>query len=138
MPRNLQIASVFKEAGLIEKYGSGIKRVIKAFLDYELPEPVFEEIQGGLNVTVYKKVNGGVSGGVNGGVKGGVKSSISVLLDIIVNRPGMNTKQISKILKTPAKTVEKWIKNLKDQNLIEFKGAPKTGGYYIKQEKGKK
>ena len=137
MPRNLQIASVFKEAGLIEKYGSGIKRVIKAFLDYNLQEPVFEEIQAGLNVTVYKQVpdgvNGGVNGGVDGGVNGGVKSSTSVLLDIIVNRPGMNTKQISKILNTPAKTVEKWIKNLKDQNLIEFKGAPKIGGYYIKQ-----
>ena len=129
MPRNLQIASVFKEAGLIEKYGSGIKRVIKAFLDYNLQEPVFEEIQAGLNVTVHKQAPDGVNGGVNGGVK----SSTSVLLDIIINRPGMNTKQISKILNTPAKTVEKWIKNLKDQNLIEFKGAPKIGGYYIKQ-----
>ena len=27
IPRNKQIASVFKEAGVIEKYGSGIKRV---------------------------------------------------------------------------------------------------------------
>jgi ATP-dependent DNA helicase RecG len=29
--RNKQIASVFKEAGIIEKYGSGIRRVLEAF-----------------------------------------------------------------------------------------------------------
>jgi len=32
--RNKQIASVFKEAGIIEKYGSGIKRVLEAFQGY--------------------------------------------------------------------------------------------------------
>ncbi|NCO15045.1 MAG: hypothetical protein COZ36_01980 [Piscirickettsiaceae bacterium CG_4_10_14_3_um_filter_44_349] len=30
----------------------------------------------------------------------------------------------------PVKTLERWLKQLKDQNKIEFKGAPKTGGYY--------
>ncbi len=32
--RNKQIALIFKEAGLIEKYGSGIKRVLQAFDEY--------------------------------------------------------------------------------------------------------
>lgn len=37
-----------------EKYGSGIKRVLEAFSEYDLPQPVFEEIQKGFKVTVFK------------------------------------------------------------------------------------
>ena len=143
MPRNLQIASVFKEAGLIEKYGSGIKRVIRAFLNYELQEPLFEEIQGGLNVTVYKKVTGGVNGGVNGGVTGGVKESVNggeeveeaKMLAYMDSHPGQNAKQLCVRFGISLRTTERRLKNLKDQNLIEFRGAPKTGGYYFKQKK---
>lgn len=53
--RNKKIADVFKAAGLIEKYGSGIGRILKAFRDYGLPTPKFEEMSGGFMVTVYKK-----------------------------------------------------------------------------------
>ena len=45
--RNKQIATLFKEAGIIEKYGSGIKRVLESIKSYGLKEPSFEEIQDG-------------------------------------------------------------------------------------------
>lgn len=51
--RNRLIADMFREGGLIEKYGTGIRRILKAFRDYGLPEPKFEEIAGGFRVTVY-------------------------------------------------------------------------------------
>ena len=50
--RNKQIASVLKECGIIEKYGSGIRRVLETFKEYDLPQPVFKEIQSGFKVTV--------------------------------------------------------------------------------------
>ena len=28
---------------------------------------------------------------------------------------------------------ERWIKNLRDEKLTVFRGAPKTGGYYVKE-----
>lgn len=43
-PRNKKIAEAFKEVGLIEKYGSGIRRIIDAFRQHGSKEPVFEEI----------------------------------------------------------------------------------------------
>ena len=52
-PRNRQIAKLAKDMGLIERYGTGIKRVRKMFVDYGLKEPTFELISGGLAVTVY-------------------------------------------------------------------------------------
>lgn len=53
-PRNKQIADLFKEMGDIEKYGSGIRRVMKMFSDYGLPVPEWKVNSGGMLVTVRK------------------------------------------------------------------------------------
>lgn len=29
------------------------------------------------------------------------------------------------------RTVERYLQKLRDSNVIEFRGAPKTGGYYV-------
>jgi ATP-dependent DNA helicase RecG len=55
IPRNLQIANIFKEAEIIEKYGSGIKRIIESFRNYGLREPLFEQTMGGISVMAYKE-----------------------------------------------------------------------------------
>jgi len=52
--RNKQIATLFKEAGLIERYGSGIKRILESFAKYDLELPLFEELQRGFRVIVSK------------------------------------------------------------------------------------
>lgn len=52
--RNRKIADMFKEIGLIEKYGTGIRRILNGFVDYDLPEPRFEEIGGGFRVTAFR------------------------------------------------------------------------------------
>jgi ATP-dependent DNA helicase RecG len=128
-PRNLQIASIFKEAGLIEKYGSGIKRVIQEFKDYGLPGPVFEETQGGISVTIFnnminEEINEEISGGVSGGVNG--------LYEVIKSNPGKNTKAYASLLNVPPKTLEKWLIKLKKEDKIKFVGSSKTGGYFVK------
>ncbi len=53
--RNRKIADFFREAGIIEKYGSGIKRITNAFIDYGLASPVFEDFQNGFRVTVFNE-----------------------------------------------------------------------------------
>ena len=52
-PRNKKIAEFFKDMGLIEKYGSGIQRIIGYCKDENCPLPVFENISDGFLVTVY-------------------------------------------------------------------------------------
>jgi len=44
-----------KITDIIEKYGSGVKRVIKLFKEYGSKEPLFEDRLGGMVVVVYKK-----------------------------------------------------------------------------------
>lgn len=52
-PRNKQIASIFREAGLIEKYGSGIKRVLQAIQKVAGKIPIFEYSGGFFKVTLF-------------------------------------------------------------------------------------
>jgi ATP-dependent DNA helicase RecG len=124
--RNKQVATIFKELELIEKYGSGVRRVIDTFVAYGLREPEFEATQGGMAVTVFKatpeEVNGGVSGGVN--------TELVPLLQLIQAQPGLKTTQLVTQTGKPQRTVERWLKQLKQEQKIEFRGAPKTGGYY--------
>ena len=125
-PRNKQIASIFKEAGIIEKYGSGIKRVMQSMSDAGSPTPVFETIADNFKVTLFPM--GEISGG---GVSGGVNN----LLDFIKANPGKKSKEIKAALNLPQRTLERWLKELREQKKIEFQGPPKTGGYYFSDEK---
>lgn len=51
-PRNKLLADVFKDLGLIEKYGSGIQRIINYFKEEQLPTPELQNISDGFMVTV--------------------------------------------------------------------------------------
>ena len=41
--RNKAIANIFSQMGLVEAWGSGIKRILNAAKEYGLPEPKFQE-----------------------------------------------------------------------------------------------
>jgi ATP-dependent DNA helicase RecG len=43
----------------------------------------------------------------------------------------MRIPELSKKLHMPAKSLERRIKQLREEGRIVFKGAPKTGGYFI-------
>lgn len=131
--RNKQIASIFKELDLIEKYGSGVRRAIETFIAYGLPEPEYEATQGGMAVTVFKKpFNNGQDNLIksNGGVSGGVNGGVTKLRLYIQAHPGQRASDIATGLNLPLRTIERWLKKLKEAKTIEFRGASKTGGYF--------
>jgi ATP-dependent DNA helicase RecG len=55
-PRNKLIAQIFYDVELIERYGSGIQRIIEACKKSGLPAPVFEERFGGFLVIFRKDI----------------------------------------------------------------------------------
>ena len=93
------------------------------FKQYGLPKPIFEYTWTAVVATFYKIVE--IDGGVNGGVNEGVNS----LLELIKNNPNKRSTFFSKELNTSVKNIERWIKQLKNENQIKFEGSPKTGGY---------
>ena len=78
--------------------------------------------------------SGGVNGGVSGGVNGGVDPELDNMLKLIQTQPGLRVAELARQVDKPARTVERWVKQLKSRQLIEFRGASKTGGYYPKEQ----
>jgi ATP-dependent DNA helicase RecG len=119
-PRNPLIADVCFKGGFIDLWGSGTVRIINACKEYNLPSAEFGEQNGGFIVTLFK--GKGVNEGVNEGVNG--------LYTLIEQNPGQRTPFFIEKMKAPGKTIERWIKQLKNEKKIEFRGASKSGGYY--------
>ena len=58
-PRNKQIADFCKDLGIIEKYWSGIRRILDYFREEKLRLPVFGNISDGFMVAVFADKVGG-------------------------------------------------------------------------------
>ena len=72
-------------------------------------------------------------GGVNGGVKsksGGVNLE-ELIFETIKNTPGLNAPALAERLQKSLRTTQRYLKSLSDAGKIEFRGAPKNGGYHI-------
>jgi len=118
--RNKLIALMFKELGLIEKYGSGISRIKGFCKSHNIIEPKFEEKQKGFQVTLYKKKR---------------DVGINELYDFIrLNQPIRISQIKEKFTTVTTRTIERWVKQLKDENKIEYIGSKKTGGYHAKEQ----
>lgn len=62
----------------------------------------------------------------------GVTEGVNLLLKTIQKNQGKRVPQLAKMLNIPPKTIERWVKQLKDDEKIEFKGSPKKGGYWVR------
>jgi ATP-dependent DNA helicase RecG len=129
--RNRKIAAIFKEAGIIEKYGSGIKRIQNSFLNYDLSAPIFENFQHGFMVTAIAKTKDKVRENSNGELNGELNIKQKLVFDYIKINPGTKAAQLSSLLNIPFSTIDKLIRVLLKKELIERRGSKKTGGYYV-------
>jgi len=121
--RNKLIAEAFYLTKNIEKYGSGFIRIRKELKAYPEVKFVIEEISDGFLVTFLSSE--GVSEGITEGIKG--------LFDYIKQNPGLRTPVLSNKLDVPDKTIERWLKRLKDEQKVVFRGSRKTGGWFSKE-----
>lgn len=121
--RNKKIAAIFKEAGIIEQYGSGISRIIKAFNDYGLATPAFENFQHGFRVTVFSKKADVVENVVE---KRAIEENI---LKTIKQNRRISASDIAKHLGVSGRNAQRYIRKLQDGNVIRRIGSDK-GGYW--------
>ncbi len=71
-------------------------------------------------------------GGVNGGVNGGVSGGVSEVLAYVGSHPGERAKTIAGALDIPFRSAQRYLAHLKDAGKIEFRGAPRNGGYFLR------
>lgn len=136
-PKNPVIAKFFMQLGRFEELGSGILNInkfCKAYSGYNHAEfiegPVFTTIIP-LDEGIIEQSDKGLSEGLNEGLSEGLSEGMAAALTLIAANEGIKAKDIAIRLDKPVKTIDRYIKLLKNRNLIERKGSRRTGGYVI-------
>jgi ATP-dependent DNA helicase RecG len=110
----------FKESELIEKWGSGLRRIYDECKGAKVPME-FVVLKSGFLVIFRRKPEWAER----------KDEGLNSLLVAIKDNAGIKAKNLSSVLDNrPLKTIERQIKILINKKLIERKGSRKTGGYY--------
>jgi ATP-dependent DNA helicase RecG len=134
--RNPLIAETLYKSKEIEKWGSGLKRIYEECKSHKVKVD-FETLKSGFLVVFFRNPEtnirkpGGLNEGINEGISEGINEGIKSLLVYIEENPGKRITAIAAEIDKPAKTIERWIKKLRKEGKIEFRGSKKTGGYYV-------
>ena len=112
-PRNRQIARVIKEMGLIEKYGTGIRRVCNMLLEYGLPKPEFSSISGGFALKVFGEKE--------------LSEREKQILQLLMQNSRITQKDISERIGITPQNVRKQVAKLKQKGVLIRIGADKGG-----------
>jgi ATP-dependent DNA helicase RecG len=145
MSRNPLIFGLFTRMSLVERVASGIPRMQEAMKEAGLPEPVFTTDEAFFTVEFKRpKEDGTINDTINAD-NGTINSDSDpinlendpinleeVILQLITNEEGLSAPDISKLIEKSLKTAKRHIAQLKKAGKIEFRGALKNGGYYLK------
>jgi ATP-dependent DNA helicase RecG len=156
--RNPLVVSLFTRMDLVEKVASGIPRMRRDMKDAGLPAPIFHA-DGGFFTVEFKRPRkhdtvdsaDGITNDitnviikpenvtvnpenvtVNVPVNVPVKNLEEQIFELIKNKQGMSAPEITAIIGKNVRTTKRYIAKLRDADRIEFRGADKTGGYYLK------
>lgn len=143
--RNKLIANIFSQMGLVEAWGSGIRRIIGAAREYSLPVPTVEVFDDMFRVILFRNVQDSGNGsdfGVNGGENFGDKNNVSKngqkvtgtqqkILDCIAEDKYISAKKIAEKIGMSGRTVENNIKKMKASEILARHGSPKSGYWEI-------
>ncbi|MCK5852857.1 putative DNA binding domain-containing protein [bacterium] len=122
--RNKLIAKAFKEIGLIERYGSGIRRIINICSDYGLKQPLFEEIFNGFRVILFKaKLK------VTDKVTDNLSENQSIIVGFIAKNNQITTRELSEKVNISQRKIKENLSKLKEKGIVERIG-PARGGYW--------
>ncbi|MCB5295667.1 MAG: putative DNA binding domain-containing protein [Candidatus Cloacimonetes bacterium] len=139
-PRNKLIADFCKSLGVIEKYGSGIRRVVNYCNLGSYPIPDFKNISEGFMVTFYSVrnetsgknvVENVVDHVVENVVEHVAESRINKILNLMAENKQISAAQIAIILNTTDRTVQRDIEKLQKRNILKRIGPAKGGHWEI-------
>lgn len=88
----------------------------------------FEILKSGFMVVFHRDLTMSENETVPG--DGGINGGINQLFLHIRNNPGKRTVDIAKSLNISLRTTERWIRKLREEGKIKFKGSKKAGGYH--------
>ena len=125
--RNPFIANFCAKTMPYRGLGSGIIRALQE-------EPNIKFINEPVEMQFISVIDRIADEGVNEdeGINEGINELESLILTFLEKKPGAKGYEIAEYIQKGAATTERYLKSLKDKELIEYKGFRKTSGYYKK------
>ena len=148
--RNRAIASVFAYVNIIEKWGSGIPRIMNEIREYGLQEPEFIIFENDFRVNIYRKnynttqsTQGSTQNRINTTQDISKKEKLDVknltetdktIINTIINNPEMSQKQKTDNLNWTVNKVKYYMKKFKQKNILKYEGTSQNGKWEIQEE----
>lgn len=145
--RNKAIANIFSQMGLVEAWGSGIKRIFNAAKEYDLPEPQFQEFDNMFRVELFRnnsmteleKEAGESSEKVRRRVGEGsdiirgyeLSDTQKKIVNLLLYDRQLSAAKIAEQLGMESRSIEKNIKKLKELGILVRHGSPKNGYWEV-------
>lgn len=135
--RNKAIANHFHQLGEIEKYGSGVTRVIRLFRAAGLRDPKFEMMGAGVRVTVFARDVDGQASGRNtpetteNTTEKTTENTTEKILEALRRNPDATTQMLAEQFGITADGVYWHVKKLKTQGKIRRIGGDRGGHWEV-------
>ena len=130
--RNRAIANAFSYMKIIEKWGSGIPRIIRECQEYGIPEPELIDFDGDFRINMYRQpslIQAGTIGTIIG-IK--VTSPEERVLTIMKQNARVTQKELQKELGNSLRTIKRMIAELQDKGYIVRRGNNRSGKWIVK------
>ena len=121
--RNRAIARAFKEAGIIERYGSGIARIKNECKLHEVIQPKLEELVHGFRVTLYKEK-----------LKTPLKTPLKTkdnIVKLIKSNKNITIQDMSNELSIGRDSINEHLLTLKQDKIIKRVGSARSGYWVV-------
>ena len=116
---------MFKECGLIEKYGSGIYRIKKLCKAHGIQEPEFSEIQKGFKVTVFKYPLKETTQETT------QETTKDKIIHLLIENPNYTKQDLMRLLNKGDATIKEHLSRLKREGRLDRVGSTKSGHWKV-------
>lgn len=137
--RNKLLASVCEKLGVVEGWGTGLKKIIDTCKELKIRPPEFLEIGDLLRVNFYRaKISDPNNDTINENTREKTREETreknktrEKIIQAIKNKPDITTAELSSLLEISSKGVEWQLRELKKKGMIRRVGADKGGHWEI-------
>jgi ATP-dependent DNA helicase RecG len=129
--RNPIICDLFSRLRLMERRGSGLRKIIDQYPEDAVPS--FRSTEQTFVVTL-KNLNFGKASmptGIDAGIDGGVETNTEKIINAILADPKITQKQIAEEIGLSVRTVARELKRLRDTDVIRRVGSDRSGCWEI-------
>lgn len=133
--RNKITVEILDKIDAIENYASGVRRIFKDYIGFD-KQPEYSISDNGIIVTLYnmnynEAQNDGINEEINVGQKLNTEERKNIILKLIEKNEKISIQQLVENIEVSKSTVERDLKELKEENKIEYIGSRKSGKWII-------